>query len=155
MEKRCCICKKTQGLAPTRPSWSISSEFVNAANEPARNNEHTGEMLMSAYIRPNAQGPNAHICDDCLRISLRALKVAISKVLTEFDAGHDLEAELSEVTARLAHLQDEHHNVCFAHDRMQDRLSHVLDVLDGKCAVDDQVKSARWEVSRGHLMDNT
>ena len=152
MEKKCCICKKPQGLAPTRPSWSINSEFVHAPNEPARNNQHTGEMLMSAWIRTNGQGPDAHICDDCLRISLRALKVEIANVLAEFDNGHNIEKELADVTARLAQLQDEHHNACFDHDRMQDRLAHVLDVLDGKCPTDDEVNRARWEVRRGHLL---
>lgn len=152
MDKVCCICGRPQGIEQTRKTWSLGGELVNVANQPERDKQFSGEMLVNAYVSPNGGGTQPHICDDCLRVALRFLKVAVSKQLMERDQDYDKDAALVDLNARLAHLQCVHHNACFDHDRMQDRLAHVLNVLDGKCSVDDEVKRARWEVSRGHLL---
>lgn len=155
-EDRCWICGRPRGLEQRRESWSLDCKTAyvprteNPADKPA---QYVNDLIINAAVwRNGGSNETTHICNECLRVGVRAIKVAVSAVLDELDDGHDKDAELATLTERLAHLQAEHHRVCFDHDRMQDRLAHVLDRLDARGAEDDsKTKAARWEVQRGPI----
>jgi hypothetical protein len=117
--------------------------------------QYANDLIISASVWRNGGSDAAtHICTECLRVGVRAIKVAVSAVLAEMDDGRDKDAEIHALTQRLALLQAEHHRVCFDHDRMQDRLAQVIKRMDAMGAEDDQTTtSARWEVARGHIAD--
>ena len=152
-DDRCWICGRPRGLAQRRESWGLncSTVFVPRTDNPEdRPAQIANDLIVNASIyRNGGSNETTHICDACLRVGLRSIKVSLSMALAEFDTDHDKDAELAELTARLAHLQCEHHRACFEHDRMQDRLAHVLSRLDASGGDDDEVtRSARWEVGR-------
>jgi hypothetical protein len=79
---------------------------------------------------------------------LRAIKVEISGLLADLDADHDKDAELAELTERLSSLQYRHYNVCFDHDRMQQRLGELLQHVRDSTP-EDILHVARFEAERG------
>lgn len=149
---KCVVCKKQQGIEQYRAEWDFH-DIVSVRNPEDKTSmyPYPGQLLASAHISIN--GDVGHICNECLRVALRHIKVKASELLSELDAGHDLEDELFALNERLASLQAKHHNVCYDHNRMQDRLAHVLDILDRKCPRDEDLKFARWEVQRGHVKE--
>ena len=156
---RCWICGRPRGFEQRRESWSID---CNLASVPRTDNQDdtpvqcVNELIINAAVwRNGGSDCTTHICNECLRVGVRAIKVAVSGVLAELDDGHDKDAELATLTERLAHLQAEHYRVCFAHNRIQDRLEHVIKRLDAIGAKDDQTTdAARWEVRRGHVRED-
>ena len=151
----CWICGRPRGLDQRRESWGLDCKMAmvprtdNPDDCPA---QIANDLIVNAAVwRNGGANSDTHICDECLRVGVRAIKVAVSTALGELDAGHDKDAELAALTERLALLQSRHHNICYDHDRMQDRLAHVLARLDAAGIEDDATtKSARWEVARGH-----
>lgn len=151
----CWTCGRPRGIALQRGSWSlrIGTPLVprtdNPADKPA---QFTNDLICGASIyRNGGTGSDTHLCDDCLRIGLRAMKVQLSKLLDDLDAGADKDAQIAELTQRLGSSQHRHHNARFDHNRMQDRLAIVLQALDGQSVAAEDIESARWEVRRGHL----
>ena len=151
---RCWLCGRPQGLAQRRESWSLDCKLAlvprtdNPDDKPA---QITNDLIINAAIWRNggSDQKTTHICDDCLRVGLRAIKVAVANVLDEFDSGHDKDAELADMTQRLAHCQFELDSVSYAHNRMQERLKAVLamDAIKGHedC---DVIKFAQFEANR-------
>lgn len=150
MKKKCVVCQRVQGLEQDRDSWYLHDIVsVNNHDNKTRVYPYPGQLLASAHISANGGGD--HICNECLRVALRHLKVKICELLQELDSDHDIDAENVLLNERLSTLQAKHVNICHDHDRMQDRLAHVLNILDRKCPRDEELKNARWEVSRGHI----
>jgi hypothetical protein len=90
---------------------------------------------------------STHLCNECLRIALREIKVRVSEALGGLDADHDKDAEMAKLTERLAHLQCRHHNVCFDHDRMQERMRALL--VSSVVPDPEVAHAAEFEVGRG------
>jgi hypothetical protein len=111
----------------------------------------SNDLIVNAAVwRNGGSNDETHICDECLRIGLRSIKVAVSTLLDELDAGHSKDVEMAELTARLASTQCALDRVSYDHDRMQERLAYVLCILDKYGAKDDTtINHARWEVRRG------
>lgn len=152
--QRCCTCGRPRGLEQRRQSWWICpTVFVPRTANPADKPwQYANDLLVSAGVRRNGgDGDDTHICNECLRIGLREIKVRISDLLAELDAGHDKDAELSELTERLARLQLQHHNVCFDHDRMQERMRDLL-AHKSDAADPEVVRMAEYEVGRAPAM---
>ncbi len=149
--ERCWTCGRKRGLEQQRRSWGIHPTlFVprtdNPEDKPAQS---ANDLICSVSIyRNGGAGDDTHLCNDCLRIGLRAIKVAVSKALEELDADHDKDATVADLTERLGRLQVKHHNVCFDHDRMQTRLGDLLGLVPE--TIDREVvRVAEFEVSRG------
>lgn len=104
-------------------------------------------MICGASIyRNGGTDARTHLCDDCLRIGLRAMKVAISELLAELDGDFNKDEHIVYLTSRLAHTQHHYGMVCFDHNRMQGRLKDVLPQHDENESED--MKMARWEANR-------
>lgn len=150
--ERCYACGRKRGLEQPRRSWGIHpTVYIPRTNDPAdKPAQASNDLICSASVyRNGGANEGAHLCDLCLRIALRALKVALAETLDELDAEHDLHADLAAVTKELAHVQYAHYQACFEHDRMQERLRELLaDNTDAEV-----VRMAEWEVARGPLRD--
>jgi len=152
---RCATCGRPRGISLQRESWSLNRNVcaIPRTTDPGDNPWQcwSNDVIRTVSIyRNGGTDATTHLCDDCLRIAIRSIVVDLHQVLDELDAGHPLDSELATATERLANIQEAYAVLCFAHDRMQDRLAHVLSVLDKHAIADDQeTKSARWEVARG------
>lgn len=148
--ERCCTCGRTRGVAQRRRSWSIHPDaFIPRTGNPDdRPAQIANDLICSVSVHRNG-GTNefSHLCDECLRIALRAIKVQVSEALAELDLDHDKDAEIADLTERLAHLQHRHHNVCFDHDRMQERIGALLPHASAD-ADPEVVKLAEFEATR-------
>lgn len=151
MTNRCDTCGRPRGLAQQRKGWGIHPliSIPRTGSPEDHPRQCANEVSCSASVARNGgYGERSHLCDDCLRVGVRALKVQLSEVLAELDSDHDKDAEIAELTSRLSALQHRHYNVCFDHDRMQDRLGELLKHVSGS-ADPDVVRVAEWEASRG------
>lgn len=152
---RCWICGRKRGLEPLRDAWSLNmpTVFVPRTGDPDdKPAQISNDVMVGAYVYRNggsAKG-ETHICNQCITVGARAIKVRLSEVLEEIDPKHDLEAEVARLTARLASTQNALQNVCHDHDRMQKRLAYVLSLIDAsEHKGDDELGDARWEAGRG------
>lgn len=155
--KHCATCGKQRGVSPLRQNWSLGAPTVtvprtdNPDDHPA---QISNDLICNASVwRNGGTDGNTHLCDECLRIGLRAIKVKIDGLLGEIEGGRDKDAELAELTQRLGVLQLRHYNICFAHDRMQTRLQAVLARFDENDESED-LRMARFEVARGHVTES-
>jgi len=125
----------------------------NQADQPAQT---INDLNVSAQVwRNGGSDRTTHLCDECIRVAVRAIKVRLDAALDTLDEGHDLQSELVATTRRLASLQSEHHNLTFDHNRMQERLGALLKIVDPMAAIDSEVfRFARWEANRGPARDN-
>jgi hypothetical protein len=112
----------------------------------------TNDLICNAGVwRNGGSNEDTHICDECIRIGLRVIKLRVDELLESLDADRDKDAELKELTQRLGRLQHYHQGLAFDHNRMQDRLSDVLKIIDAAGIEENEVlRVARWEVKRGH-----
>lgn len=155
--ERCATCGRKRGLEQQRGSWGIyPTPFVPRTDNPEDKPCQSSNDLICAVsvYRNGGAGDDTHLCNDCLRIGLRAIKVAVSEALDELDADHDKDREIAELTERLGRLQMKHDNVCFDHNRMQTRMSDLLKIVS-TTAHQEVVRVASWEVSRGPVSPRT
>lgn len=148
---RCATCGRPRGLEQQRRSWGIHpTPSIPRTDDPSDSPAQiANELICSVSIyRNGGTGELTHLCNECLRVGLRAIKVQLSELLAELDADHDRDAELAALTERLSLLQFKHYMTCFDHNRMQvrmkDLLEHVSDSADPRV-----VRMAEFEVSRG------
>lgn len=150
---RCCTCGRPRGLEQPRGSWWIS-EIVyvpRTKNPDDKPRQTSNDLIISAGVRRNGgDDETTHLCNECLRMALREIKVRVSELLAELDAGHDKDVEISELTERLANMQYKHYMACFEHDRMQERLRDLL-AHKSESADPEVVRMAEWEASRPPL----
>lgn len=147
--KHCATCGRPRGLSLQRASWDLKCPTVivprtgNPEDAPAQT---TNDLIYNAAVwRNGGTSDRTHLCDDCLRIGLRAIKVRVDELLGALDEGHDRDAELVAVTQRLGLMQARYANLCHDHDRMQGRLKALMETPGNSEVLDD----AAWEVSRG------
>lgn len=148
---QCDTCGRPRGIEQRRKSFGIHpTPSIPRTGDP---NDHPRQIHndlicnVSVY-RNGGTSDDSHLCNECLRIALRAIKVEVSALLGELDAGHDLDAETARLTERLALLQARHGNICFDHNRMQERLRDLLPHIR-RNADREVVRVAEWEATRG------
>jgi len=110
----CATCgKKRKPLEHRRDSWGVRQQTagVPRPNEPEhRPWQQFNDLIISACVyRNGGTSEDCHLCDDCLRIGLRALKAEIDAALEEVTA--DASAELAELNRRLFYLQFTQHRI--------------------------------------------
>lgn len=152
---RCATCGRPRGLSQRRQSWGIHPTVYipRTGNPDDKPWQIANDLICSASVyRNGGTSSDTHLCDECLRIAVRALKVQLDTLLGELDEGHDKDAELAGLAQRVSALQYRHYMACFDHNRMQDRLSAVLQHVSDT-ADQEEVRLARWEVERGHIED--
>lgn len=152
--ERCCTCGRPRGLAQKRRDWGLqcpTAMIPHTPNPAEHGDQITNDIICNAGIwRNGGSDGDTHLCDDCLRVGLRVLKLKIDEALEVVEAGTDQRAELSGLTQRLAELQHHHQWLAYEHNRMQVRLGKMLDVIDAAgIAETDEIKHARFEVKRG------
>lgn len=160
---RCATCGRPRGLEQIRPSFSIHPwpHVPRTDNPDDQPYQVANDLICHVTIyRNGGYRDDTHLCNECLRIGLRAIKLEIDKLLGELDADHDKDDEIAKLTERLHTLQHRHYNVCFDHDRMQGRLAGVLQLVpddarrgaaeqERRGIAEDVVSMAEWEVKRG------
>ena len=100
-------------------------------NPAEHGDQITNDIICNAGIwRNGGSDGDTHLCDDCLRVGLRVLKLKIDEALEVVEAGTDRLDEVAELTERLALLQHHHQWLAYEHNRMQVRLGKMLDVID-------------------------
>lgn len=148
---RCWTCGRRRGIEPKRASFGTSPDaYIPRTDDPDDSPAQIANDLICrvSVYRNGGTNDSTHLCNECLRIGLRAIKVRVCELLDELDLGHDKDAEIAELTKRLAHLQLRHHNVCYAHDRMQGRLADLLGHVSSSADA-EVVRVAEFEVQRG------
>lgn len=151
----CWTCGRPRGIAHRRESWSLDltpliPQTGNPDHKPA---QITNDLICHTGIyRNGGTNSDTHLCDDCLAIGLRALKTRIDILLGLLSADIDLHTQIAALTQRVARLQHRLGNICFDHNRMQDRLKQLLAHAENHGVDDpDTLQAARWEVGRGHV----
>lgn len=151
----CSTCGRPRGVAAQRGSWEldIRPQIVPRTGNPSDAPAQISNDLIcrASILRNGGTGPSTHLCDACLSIALRAIKAHIAELLSELDADHDKDQSLAQLTARLGLQQLRHHNACYDHNRMQDRLRELLDTREVQAADSEVLRMARWEASRPPL----
>lgn len=108
--KWCATCGKPRGPLEQRRGSFGADELpavprAEAAGSPGPWQSYNDLICHVGIYRNGGCDESTHLCDDCLRVGLRALKLRIDGLLaaTEPDAGKD--AELARLTAEVARLQ--------------------------------------------------
>jgi hypothetical protein len=137
-----------------RESWGLECPTVliprtgDEADKPA---QITNDLIVNAGVwRNGGCNEETHLCDDCLRVGLRHIKLKVDACLEEIEADTDKDAELAALTQKLGRTQFDLQNLQHDHDRMQDRLSNLVELVE-KHEIDggELLKSCKWEVRRG------
>ena len=153
----CATCGQPRGLSPLRHSWGLGcpTVIVPRTDEPGHHPwQITNDLIYNAGVwRNGGTNEETHLCNDCLRIGLRAIKLEVDELLKsvseEINGRH---YELAELTQRLGIVQHALSNLSHDHNRMQDRLKELLSLVDPMEANPSTVVGlARWEVARGHV----
>lgn len=143
----CWTCGRERGLSQPRRSWGLH----DIVHVPRPVSPASDLLCVASVYRNGGTSEETHLCDDCLRVGLRALYTQIGALLEVLDEGRDKDAQIVELTERLASLQYKYYNVCFDHNRMQDRLRVVLGKVSEDGHESEEVRHARWEVDRGKI----
>ena len=150
----CWMCGRPRGLEVKRRNWGLDMGTVSVPrtdNPDDRPSQISNDFMVHAFVERNGGSTNeTHVCNDCLRIALRAMKTRISEALGELDADHDAQSELVRLTERLANTQSALQRLAHDHNRMQDRLKYVLSKVPPEAFKgNDELDNAKWEVRRG------
>lgn len=152
---RCWTCGRPRGLAQRRASWRLEMPTIwiprtgDPSDKPA---QAANDLICHVSIyRNGGTNESTHLCDECLRVGLRAIKVRLDALLDRLDASHDKEKDLAELTEMLATVQFRYGELTFDHDRMQERLRAILPPR--KDDEPESLQMARWEVERGRAKE--
>jgi hypothetical protein len=151
---RCCTCGRPRGLAQKRPSWGLQcpTAIIPHTPNPAEHGDQiTNDIICNAGVwRNGGSDHDTHLCDDCIRIGLRVIKLKVDELLGVMETDTDKNAELAKLTQRLGHIQHYHQGLAYAHDRMQVRLGKVMKIIDAHGIEEtEDIRMARWEAERG------
>lgn len=143
-------------MSALRCSWGL--DCPTAIIPRTGNPEHhpwqiTNDIIYNAAVwRNGGSGDDTYMCDECLRVGLRLIKLKVDEALGELAPERDKDAEIAELTARLGELQFHCQSVVFEHNRMQRRLADVLPMLADKSG-EKTVEMAEYEVKRGPIQN--
>lgn len=152
---RCWTCGRPRGLSQRRGSWQLEmpTPWIPRTGDPSDKPAQSGNDLIChvSVYRNGGTNESTHLCDECLRVGVRAIKVRLDALLEQLDAGDEKEKYLAELTERLAKVQFRYGRLAFDHNRMQDRLRDILP--PPKDDEPEPLRMARWEVARGHAKE--
>lgn len=152
-EERCCTCGRPRGLAQKRQSWGLEcpTAIIPHTTKPEEHGfQITNDIICTAGVWRNGGNRDGHLCDECIRIGLRVIKLKVDELLDVMEAGVDKDAELAVLTQRVGLLQYYHQDLAYAHDRMQTRLGKMMKIItEHGIAETDEIRHSRWEASRG------
>jgi hypothetical protein len=102
--KFCATCgRERRGLEIQRESWGTHTTALLPRIPGLHPWQITNDLIVSASIyRNGGTSEECHLCDDCLRIGLRTIKLAVDRTLEAVEVGIDKDAELAELTRKLA-----------------------------------------------------
>jgi hypothetical protein len=148
------MCGRPRGLAQKRPSWGLQcrTAIIPHAPDPAEHGDQiTNDLICNAGVwRNGGEDHDTHVCDECIRVGLRVIKLKVDEMLGAIEADTDKDAELAALTQRLGLVQHYHQSLAYAHDRMQIRLGKMMKILDAHGVEEtDEIRHARWEAKRG------
>lgn len=150
---RCWTCGRPRGLAQLRASWHLRMPLVmipRTDNPDDRPAQTLNDLICSVSIfRNGGTSESTHLCDDCLRVGVRAIKVRLDELLGEIDPDHYAEKTIADLTDRLALEQHRRHQAALQHDRMLTRLRDILP--PPRDDEPEELRMARWEVERGPI----
>jgi hypothetical protein len=137
-----------------RESWGLECPTVlipqtgNDADKPA---QMVNDLIVNAAVwRNGGTNQETHLCDDCLRVGLRHIKLKVDSALEVIEADADKDAELAALTQKLGRTQCELNNLQHDHDRMQDRMKKLIEIVENNgIAGGELLLSCKWEVRRG------
>lgn len=117
--QNCATCgKKRRPLEARRESWGtrLPTQLVPWPAVPeGRPCQSVNDLIVGAQVyRNGGTSEDTHLCDDCLRIGLRAIKAAVDEALEVVEAGADKDAEIAALTQRLGSVQAELRNARWA-----------------------------------------
>lgn len=159
--ERCATCGRPRGLALRREAWSLDCRTAlvpRTGNPDDHPSQMVNDLIFNAAVwRNGGTCETTHLCDDCLRIGLRAIKMEVDKLLAETEPDGDKDQQIADLTQRLGIVQHKYNNLAHDHDRMQTRLKAILAILgkarseisDAKKTSKELLEVALWEVNRG------
>jgi hypothetical protein len=114
--KFCATCGAARKpLEPRREFWraDVRTPGVPRSDDPEQRpwQQHNDLIVSAQVYRNGGTSEDCHLCDACLRIGMRALKLEVDQVLEVIEDRCDKDAELAALTERLANLQLEHANL--------------------------------------------
>lgn len=137
-----------------RESWGLECPTVlipRTGNDDDKPAQIVNDLIVNAAVWRNG-GCNAetHLCDDCLRVGLRHIKLKVDAALEVIEADADKDTELAALTQKLGREQCKLNNLQHDHDRMQDRMRKLVEIVE-KNEIDggELLESCKWEVRRG------
>lgn len=151
---RCCTCGRPRGLAPKRADWGLQcpTAIIPHTPNPAEHGDQiTNDIICNAGVwRNGGSDQDTHLCDECIRVGLRVIKLKVDELLGAIEADADKDAELAALTQRLALVQHYHQDLAYDHNRMQVRLGKMMEIIAAKGIEETtEIKRAKWEASRG------
>lgn len=152
----CHTCGKDRDpLTPLRASWGFTetAEIPRTRDVDRKPIQMTNDLIVAVSIcRNGGVGNSTHLCNDCLRIGLRHAFCVISNTLQETQSAEYLAAnEIADLSERLGETQSKLNNLTLDHNRMQNRLRKVLELVPKNLPSDvdvDVFKMAHWEAHR-------
>lgn len=108
----CATCGKLRGpLELQRKHWSARDCLALVPRRETAEGRPWQELndliIHAAVYRNGGTSDNCHLCDGCLRIGLRRLKLEIDAALDVAEGDADKDAELAQITEALARTQHE------------------------------------------------
>lgn len=152
---RCSTCGRLRGLALKRESWGLQcpTVLVPRTGDPNdRPAQITNDLIYNAGVwRNGGTGSDTHLCDDCLRIGLRAIKLKVDALLESIEEGADKDAEIADLTQRLGKLQFHYQSLVHTHNRMQSRMKALLALVKEPVGekAEETIRFCNFEVNRG------
>lgn len=109
--KHCAACGQARKpLEQRRGSWGtkIPTRLVPRDEAKGKPWQVVNDLIVHAGVyRNGGTNESTHLCDDCLRIGLRAIKAEVDTALEIVEAGADKDAEIASLNERLALAQAE------------------------------------------------
>ena len=124
--KFCASCGKPRGvLEARRESWGLNCRtvIVPRSEDPGlRPWQICNDLIFNAGVwRNGGCDESTHLCDECLRIGLRAIKLEVDRLLEVVEVDAKKDAEIAILTQRLGVLQLSHHNLQHDYDLLRRR----------------------------------
>lgn len=137
-----------------RKSWGLECPTVlipRTGGDDDKPAQMINDLIVNAAVwRNGGCAEDTHLCDDCLRVGLRHIKLKVDACLEVIEADTDKDAELAAIHQKLGRTQCELNNLQHDHNRMQERMGELVKLVK-KHGIEggELLESCQWEVRRG------
>lgn len=109
----CATCgRQRKPLEQRRDTWRFSTTPIIPRIEGLQPWQITNDLIVSTCIyRNGGTSEDCHLCDDCLRIGLRCIKVEVDSALDTIEPEASKDAELVDLTEQLGSAQHQLSNL--------------------------------------------